>query len=79
MANVMSDFVHLYGLICDDKGVRQALMDSPEAVLAKHHLVLPDGVQFLSVDDCMHAPKCIHITVKGAGSLCVRADKASEF
>ncbi len=78
MSNGMADFVRLYALVCDDKSVRQALMDTPDEVLSEHGLALPKGVQFLSVDDCMHAPKCMHITVEGAGSLCVRADKASE-
>ncbi|MDG2031111.1 MAG: hypothetical protein P8J45_08915 [Phycisphaerales bacterium] len=78
MTQDMNAFTALYKAVCEDKATRQALMNTPQEVLSKHGLSLPSNIEFKSVDDCMHAPNCIHITVEDAGSLCVRADNASE-
>jgi hypothetical protein len=78
MTNDMTAFTALYKAVCENKASRQSLMNTPQELLAKHGLSLPSNIEFKSVDDCMHAPNCIHITVEGAGSLCVRADNASE-
>lgn len=78
MENEMSGFNQLFKAVCDDKTAREALMNSPDESLTQYGLTLPANIHFKSVDDCMHAPNCIHITVEGCGSLCVRADNASE-
>ncbi len=78
MNDDMNAFTTLYKAVCEDKAARQALMNTPQEVLSRHGLSLPSNIVFKSVDDCMHAPNCIHITVDNAGSLCVRADNASE-
>ena len=59
MSNGMADFVRLYALVCDDKSVRQALMDTPDEVLSEHGLALPKACSSsLSMTACMHPNAC---------------------
>lgn len=54
------------------------LLNQPDETLKQYNLALPANIELKSVEDCMHAPNCIPVTVKEAGSLCVRADNAAE-
>ena len=74
----MNDFVRLFKAICEDASIRQQLLNQPAKALQAYDLHLPDNIELKSVEDCMHAPNCIHVTVQQAGSLCVRADNAAE-
>ena len=74
----MNQFTLLFEAICEDAPIRRQLLNQPDETLKQYNLALPDNIELKSVEDCMHAPKCVHVTVKQAGSLCVRPDNAAE-
>ena len=74
----MNQFSLLFKAICEDASIRHQLLNQPDEILKQYSLALPANIELKSVEDCMHAPNCIHVTVKEAGSLCVRADNAAE-
>lgn len=74
----MEKFTRLFKAVCEDRATRSLLMNQPAACFRQFNLTLPTNVEFKSVEDCMHAPNCVHITVQGAGSLCVLAYNAAE-
>ncbi len=61
-----------------DKSFKKKLMNDPKGVLQERGIELPAIIDASSVDDCMHAPDCIHITLDGGACFCVRADPCAD-
>lgn len=78
----MSDTNHplaaLYTACWKDKDLRKKFMNDPKGIFKEHNVEMPKIIDFSSVDDCMHAPNCVHITLDGGACFCVRADPCAD-
>ena len=68
----------LFEAVWKDKALKKRLMNDPKGVLQDYSAQLPSIIDASSVDDCMHAPDCVHITLEGGACFCVRADPCAD-
>ena len=78
MTDMIPGLGALYAAVWKDKDLRSSFMNGPKDVLKEHGVDLPGVIDVSSVDDCMHAPNCVHITLDGGACFCVRADPCAD-
>ena len=78
MTDGMAAIMALYTAAWKDKELRTRFMNDPKGVFKEHGVEMPAILDFSSVDDCMHAPNCVHVTLDGGACFCVRADPCAD-
>ncbi len=78
MADSNHPMAAFYTACWKDKDLRKQFMNDPKSILQAHGVALPGIIDVSAVEDCMHAPNCVHITLDGGACFCVRADPCAD-